>query len=69
MKHKSDVSSLVKSFVSMVGTQFNAKVKTIRSDNGREFLLQNYFDSQGIIHQTSCVETPQQNGIVERKHQ
>ena len=27
-----------------------------------------YFDTHGIIFQTSCVGTPQQNGRVERKH-
>ena len=27
------------------------------------------FDTHGIIFQTSCVGTPQQNGRVERKHQ
>ncbi|KAG7536483.1 GAG-pre-integrase domain [Arabidopsis suecica] len=44
-------------------------LKTVRSDNGTEFMcLSSYFREHGIIHQTSCVGTPQQNGRVERKH-
>lgn len=27
-----------------------------------------YFHEQGIIHQTTCVDTPPQNGAVERKN-
>lgn len=44
----------------------------IRSDKGTEFInsiLQNYLHTSGIIHQMSCPYTPQQNGVVERKHQ
>ena len=32
-------------------------------------LCMNFFASKGIIHQTTCIETPEQNDIVERKHQ
>lgn len=41
----------------------------VKSDNGTKFTcLGSFFKQQGIIHQTSCVGTPQQNGRVERKH-
>ena len=31
--------------------------------------MKDFFSSKGIIHQTTSIETPEQNGIVERKHQ
>ncbi|KAK9225977.1 hypothetical protein WN943_011023 [Citrus x changshan-huyou] len=41
----------------------------MRSDNETEFTcLDDYFVEKGVIHQISCVGTPQQNGRVERKH-
>lgn len=41
----------------------------VRSDNGTEFMCSSgHFRELVIIHQTSCVSTPQQNGRVERKH-
>jgi len=68
MKHKSDTRSCIQNFISFISTQFSAKVKAIRSDNGLEFQMSTYYSSLGILHQTSFVETPQQKSIVERKH-
>ena len=30
-------------------------------------MMKSFYQSQGIIYQLSCVQTPQQNSIVERK--
>ena len=43
----------------------------MRLDNRGEYFkktLGNYLLENGIIHQTSCVDTPQQNGIIERNN-
>lgn len=40
-------------------------------DNAREYdsaSLATYLSDKGIVHQTSCAHTPQQNGIVEHKN-
>ena len=46
-------------------------IKRVRTDNGIKFLfkdLQDFFKTHEVIHQRNCVSTPQQNGVVERKH-
>ena len=72
MVTKNEALHLIKYFVAMAKTQFNGIVKIIRSDNALELGLSNealdFFAANGIVHQTSCVQTPQQNGVVERKH-
>jgi len=69
MKLKSEAPTFIKSFVLLVQNQFNTKIKTIITDNDVEFLLKDFYRKNGILHQSSCVGTSQQNGIVERKHQ
>ena len=69
LKLKSDTQFVIPNFAKMVKTQFNGSIKTIRSDNETEFYLKEFFHSNGILHQLSYVDTPQQNAIIERKHQ
>lgn len=56
----------------MIERQLNKKVKVIRSHNawqlGSSFENLKFLSSQDIIYQTSCVATPQQNGVVGMKH-
>ncbi|KAJ0591220.1 putative RNA-directed DNA polymerase [Helianthus annuus] len=69
--NKTEVFENLCSFYELMLTQFETKVKIIRSDNGTEFLnnqMNTFCKTKGILHQTSCSYTPQQNGVVERKH-
>ena len=68
-KSKSDTRALLISFYNMINTQFQTNIKVIRTDNALEFFLKDFYAKHGIIHQHSCVATPQQNSVVESKHQ
>ncbi|XP_075079668.1 uncharacterized protein LOC142164824 [Nicotiana tabacum] len=71
MQLKSETIIFLKQFFCMVKTQFNTCIKVIRTDNGKEFFnhqWSEFLQGHGVIHQSSCVHTPQQNGMVERKH-
>ncbi|WZZ60344.1 hypothetical protein YC2023_060451 [Brassica napus] len=58
-------------FQAYVSNQYNATVKVLRSDNGGEYIsnaFKSHLAKHGIVHQTSCPYTPQQNGVAERKN-
>jgi len=68
---KSNAFLILKSFTTFIQTQFHTSVKIIRSDNGMEFydtFATAFYASCGIIHQTSCTGTPQQNGVIKDNH-
>ena len=71
LKLKSESLEIVQIFCNFALNQFGKQVKVIRSDNALDFddsECKKFFRKQGIVHQTSCVDRPQQNGRVERKH-
>jgi len=71
LKHKSDVCVVFRSFHHMIATQFNTYIKVIRSHNGGEYFkieLIEFMNSNGILHQTTCPYSPQQNEVAERKN-
>ncbi|WZZ50369.1 hypothetical protein YC2023_050476 [Brassica napus] len=58
-------------FQAYVTNQYNATVKILRSDNGGEYTsnaFKSHLVKHGIVQQTSCPYTPQQNGVAERKN-
>ena len=71
MRFKSETIFFLKSFFRMVETQFDCSIKCICSDNGAEFFsrdLISFFPDCVVVQQHSCISTPQQNGVAERKH-
>ena len=68
---KDRVLEAFKNFQNYVTNHYNAKIKILRSDNGGEYTGQafkQHLAQHGILHQTSCPYTPQQNGVAERKN-
>ncbi|KAM1741307.1 hypothetical protein ACFX12_011446 [Malus domestica] len=71
MYNKSDVYSIFLKFYNLVLTQFGVVIKCLQTDGGGEYTghsFKAFLDAKGVEHLISCPYTPQQNGVVERKH-
>lgn len=71
LKHKDEAFGVFHAFHAMIKNQFSSKVRVLKSDNGGEYVNQDfqaYFQLNGLLHETSCAQNPQQNGVVERKN-
>jgi transposase InsO family protein len=71
MKNRFEFFDIYLMFRAMVKTQHNVVIKCFRCDLGGEYTSNKFFELlayDGTIHQTSCTDTPQQNGVAERKH-
>ncbi|XP_057522436.1 uncharacterized protein LOC130802433 [Amaranthus tricolor] len=68
---KSEVFHVFVEFYNMICTQFQNQPRMLRTDNGREYINSNmdlFYKQKGLIHQTSCPNTTQQNGVAKRKN-
>ena len=68
-KSKDEVFSKFLEWKSMVEKSIGIQVKRFRTDNGREFIFneyERYLKKEGIIHETTVPYTPEQNGKAER---
>ncbi|GJT04421.1 putative RNA-directed DNA polymerase [Tanacetum coccineum] len=71
LKNKAEVYDRFTAFYAMIQTQFQKSIQVVRSDNGGEYMnsqMNLFFQSKGIVHQTTCPHTPEQNGVAERKN-
>ena len=67
---KSKDFPLFTQFLQMVKTQFNTIVRTLRSDNGCEYISNEFcfkLNKKGILQQLTC-NTSKQNGVAVRKN-
>ncbi|GKC56599.1 retrovirus-related pol polyprotein from transposon TNT 1-94 [Tanacetum coccineum] len=71
LKNKAEVYDRFTAFYAMIQTQFKKSIQIVRSNNGGEYMnsqMNIFFLSKGIVHQTTCPHTPEQNGVAERKN-
>ncbi|KAJ9708908.1 hypothetical protein PVL29_000753 [Vitis rotundifolia] len=71
MKNRAELFSIFQKFYAEIQTQFNISIRVLRSDNAREYFsapFTSFMSHHGILHQSSCAHTPQQNGVAEHKN-
>ncbi|GJW80965.1 retrovirus-related pol polyprotein from transposon TNT 1-94 [Tanacetum coccineum] len=69
LRSKDETPEVLIDFLTMIQRNLQAPVISVRTDRGTEFLnktLNAFFKEEGIEHQTSTPQTPEQNGVVER---
>ncbi|GJX41499.1 retrovirus-related pol polyprotein from transposon TNT 1-94 [Tanacetum coccineum] len=68
---KDEASYFIIKFLKVIQVRLNAAVRNIRTDHRTEFVnqtLREYYEQVGISHETSVAQTPQQNGVFERRN-
>nr|GEV04679.1 uncharacterized mitochondrial protein AtMg00810-like [Tanacetum cinerariifolium] len=71
MKRRFDFLTVFKQFRALVKTQHSAVIKCFCCDLGGEYTSNDFIsllESDVTIYQTSCMNTPQRNGVAKRKH-
>src|SRR5947209_17401543 len=69
IKNKSDTFDQFVKYKLLLKNQSGKKLKILRSDRGGKYLnadMHNYLAENGIHHETTTADTPQQNGVAER---
>nr|GEY68237.1 retrovirus-related Pol polyprotein from transposon TNT 1-94 [Tanacetum cinerariifolium] len=72
LRSKDKAPEVIKTFLKRITVLIQSPVIIIRTDNDtylKNQVLKEYFDTVGIYHQMSSIQTPQQNGVVERQNQ
>ena len=71
LKAKNEVFETTKEVIALMENQTGKKVKSLQSDNGREYLshdFDEYLKSHGITRRLTIPHNPEQNGIAERRN-
>src|SRR5436190_22390001 len=71
ISQKSEALRCFEAYLNEVENKLERKVKTLRTDRGREYLSEQFKElcsEKGIVRQLTMPYTPEQNGVAERRN-